>query len=174
MPVPCKAKMQYLLTLQVNKYSLLALQSLRLTMWLRGTRLVSTTEHHGAPWCTSLHLHLHPTTSQQTRPIKPYPCGDALSWRGENTGVTGGQRGELSGSHVFACLGMSTFVLPVSLQKTEQRTGWDTQELECHTTTWTTHSSQQTRTRLVQCWPSVSDAGPTLNQPWVNVSRLPG
>ena len=26
--------------------------------------------------------------------------------------------------------------------------------------------------RLAQCWPTVEDIGPTLNQPWVNVSRL--
>ena len=27
---------------------------------------------------------------------------------------------------------------------------------------------------LVQCWPTVYDAGPTLLQYWVDVSRLPG
>ena len=26
--------------------------------------------------------------------------------------------------------------------------------------------------RLVQCWPTVCDAGPALNQPWMNVSCL--
>ena len=36
--------------------------------------------------------------------------------------------------------------------------------------------SQQARhhTLLDQCWSSVCDAGPTLNQQWVNASRLPG
>ena len=40
-----------------------------------------------------------------------------------------------------------------------------------------THASQQTRTihlMLVQCWPIVYDAGPTLYQHWVNVSSLLG
>ena len=38
---------------------------------------------------------------------------------------------------------------------------------------WTRLLPQQARDiqpRLVQCWPSVYDAGPTLNQPWLNVS----
>ena len=42
---------------------------------------------------------------------------------------------------------------------------------------WPNSGTQQTRDihpRLVQCWTSVVDGGPTLNQSWVNVSCLLG
>ena len=38
----------------------------------------------------------------------------------------------------------------------------------------TTQLTRAIHTRLVQCWASVVDGGPALNQPWVNVSCLLG